>query len=66
MARKRMPWSEWAVATARLAQRAGIRFGDLYAVGGDFDSDLWATYFREGLSPEQAVERAAKPYEVSP
>src|ERR1700722_6200068 len=44
----KLPWSVWAVETRKIAERAGIKFGDLYAVGGDYDSDLWATYFREG------------------
>jgi hypothetical protein len=58
----RLTWSEWAVETRKLAADRGINFGDLYGVGGDFASDLWASYFRQGLTPEQAVEQASKPY----
>lgn len=60
----KLTWSEWARETKIIAERAGIRFGDLYGVGGDYDSELWANYFRQGLTPEEAVKQAAKPYET--
>ena len=50
-------WSDWAIETKALAAQAGIRFGDHYAVGGDYDSALWVSYFQRGFSPEKAVQR---------
>jgi len=52
----KLGWSEWANKTKDVAARAGIRFGDLYGMSGDYDSELWANLFRQGLTPEKAVE----------
>jgi hypothetical protein len=55
----KLGWHEWAIKTKKLAAQAGIQFGDIYGVGGDYDSELWANLFRQGLSPEKAVEGRA-------
>jgi len=60
----KLTWSQWAVETRKLAADRGINFGDIYAVGGDHDSELWATYFRQGLTPAEAVEKMSRPYET--
>ncbi len=51
----KLGWSEWATRARTAAAHAGIQFGDLYGVGGDYPSELWANLFRQGLSPEKAV-----------
>jgi hypothetical protein len=60
--KNKLIWSEWAVATRKLAADRGINFGDLYGVGGDHDSEVWANYFRQGLTPAEAVEKMSRPY----